>query len=41
MILYPMLTENRRLERQENVINEVAKDFKITRRVDLSHHENN
>ena len=40
MIIYPMLTPNRRLERQENVIEEVTRRFKITRRVDLAHHEN-
>jgi hypothetical protein len=40
MILYPMLTPNRRLERQENVIEEITKRFEVTRRMDLSAHEN-
>lgn len=40
MILYPMLTPNRRLERQESVIEEISNLFEVTRRVDLSAHEN-
>jgi hypothetical protein len=40
MILYPMLTPNRRLERQENVIETITNQFEIIRRMDLAHHEN-
>jgi hypothetical protein len=40
MILYPMLTPNRRLERQENVIETITNQFEITRRMDLAPHEN-
>lgn len=39
MILYPMLTENRRLERQPYVIEQIEKDFNIKRHLDFSEHE--
>ncbi len=39
MILYPMLTENRRLERQESVIETVTKGFEVNNKVDLSKYE--
>lgn len=39
MILYPMLTENRRLERQESVIEQVTQGFEVKRRIDLSDYE--
>jgi hypothetical protein len=40
LILYPLLTENRRLERQETIIEEVLSHFTESRRVDLSNYEN-
>lgn len=40
MILYPILTENRRLERQQSVINQVTTEFNVSREIDLSPHEN-
>ncbi len=39
LILYPLLTENRRLERQESVIEEVLTYFSSSRRVDLTKYE--
>lgn len=39
MILYPMLTENRRLERQESVVEQVTAGFEVKRRIDLSDYE--
>lgn len=39
MIIYPMLTENRRLERQESVIEQVTQGFEVKRRIDLSDYE--
>ena len=41
VVLYPMMAINRRLERREEVIHEVAAagTFRITRTVDLCHHE--
>ena len=41
VVLYPMLAPNRRLERRDDVIHEVAAagTFRITRTVDLCHHE--
>lgn len=39
MILYPMLTENRRLERQQYVIDLIRNDFQIKRYLDFSEHE--
>jgi hypothetical protein len=41
VVLYPMLAANRRLERREELIAQVAREgaFRITRTVDLSHRE--
>lgn len=39
MILYPMLTENRRLERQQYVIDLIRNDFEVKRYLDFSEHE--
>ncbi len=39
MILYPMLTENRRLERQPYVIEQIEEQFTINRHLDFSEHE--
>lgn len=41
IVLYPMMAPNRRLERRDEVIHEVAAGgkFRITRTVDLCHHE--
>jgi hypothetical protein len=42
VVLYPMLAPNRRLERREELIAQVAREgaFRISRTVDLSHREN-
>ena len=42
VVLYPMMAENRRLERRDEVIRQVAQDgpFRISRTVDLSEREN-
>jgi hypothetical protein len=37
--LYPMFAENRRMERKQHVIDELAKKFKINNTIDLSHYE--
>jgi len=41
LVLYPMLAPNRRLERREQVIDQVRRDggFRVTRTIDLSGHE--
>ncbi len=41
LVLYPMLTENRRIERRQEIIETVVRTtgFQIRRRVDLTHHE--
>ena len=39
VILYPMLAPNRRLERRQDVIDLLKKDFEITRIIDLSKYE--
>jgi hypothetical protein len=40
VVLYPMLASNRRLERRDEVLAEIAAvGFRITRTVDLCHHE--
>ncbi|MEJ1965711.1 MAG: arginine deiminase-related protein [Gammaproteobacteria bacterium] len=41
VVLYPMHTENRRIERRRDVVDSAAEQagFKITRVLDLSHHE--
>jgi hypothetical protein len=36
LITYPMQAENRRLERREDIIQQISEDFYINRRVDLS-----
>lgn len=41
VILYPMLTENRRIERRKEVIDEIGKYFQIHRIIDLSPEERN
>ena len=41
LVLYPMLTENRRIERRQEIIDAVVRStgFQIRRRVDLTRHE--
>ena len=39
VVLYPMMAPNRRLERRDEVLCEVAVGFRITRTVDLCHRE--
>ncbi len=39
MILYPMLTENRRLERQDYVIDLIRNNYTVKRYLDFSEHE--
>src|SRR6202789_2525951 len=39
VVLYPMMAPNRRLERRDEVLAEVAPRFRITRTVDLCHRE--
>ena len=39
VILYPMMTDNRRLERREDILEALEKDFDVTRRIDLSKEE--
>jgi hypothetical protein len=41
VVLYPMLAQNRRLERREEVLAQVTRQgaFRVVRTVDLSHHE--
>jgi hypothetical protein len=41
VILYPMYAPNRRAERKEHVLEEIKKQFRITRKVDLSYNEKN
>jgi hypothetical protein len=40
VILYPMMAPNRRLERRQDVLDDLEKYFEIRRVVDLSRHEN-
>ncbi|MFM2375165.1 MAG: hypothetical protein RLZZ165_262 [Bacteroidota bacterium] len=40
VILYPMMAQNRRLERRQDVLDDLEKYFEIRRVVDLSRHEN-
>merc|ERR1711970_666306 len=40
IVLYPMATPNRRLERRKDVVAWLKDHFYVTRVVDLSHHEN-
>jgi hypothetical protein len=40
MILYPMYAANRRLERRDEIVEELSENFKITRIVDLTQYEN-
>ncbi len=39
MVLYPMLSQNRRLERQKDIIQRLEQDFSVHRRIDLTHYE--
>jgi hypothetical protein len=39
VITYPMQAENRRLERREDIIEQLSESFYINRRIDLSHFE--
>ena len=39
LITYPMQAENRRLERREEIIEKIAENFYINRRIDLSYFE--
>jgi hypothetical protein len=39
VVLYPMMAPNRRLERRDEVLAELAPSFRITRTVDLCHRE--
>lgn len=39
VLLYPMFSENRRLERRQDILNSIGKDFEITRITDLSVYE--
>jgi hypothetical protein len=39
MVLYPMFAPNRRLERKESVLDEIAKRFEIRKRLDLTRWE--
>lgn len=39
VVLYPMLAENRRLERRTDILETLKQDFKITEVIDLSHSE--
>lgn len=41
VVLYPMLALNRRLERREEILQQVVRDggFRVTRRIDLTHRE--
>jgi hypothetical protein len=40
VFLYPMMAENRRLERREDIIMQLEDEFKIKHVIDLSHFEN-
>merc|ERR1719427_1210285 len=40
VVLYPMATPNRRLERRMDVVDWLKDNFHVSRVVDLSHHEN-
>lgn len=40
VVLYPMLSPNRRLERRDDIIDSVKENFKITNIIDLTAHEN-
>lgn len=39
VILYPMATPNRRLERREDIVKWLKDNFQVTKIVDISHHE--
>jgi hypothetical protein len=39
VVLYPMMTENRRLERRMDIVESLEKDFVVTRRIDLTGEE--
>ncbi|MFZ6010906.1 MAG: citrulline utilization hydrolase CtlX [Bacteroidota bacterium] len=39
VILYPMMAENRRIERRTDIIDALRKDFSISEVIDLSNHE--
>jgi hypothetical protein len=41
VVLYPMLAENRRLERRNDIIEQLKKDFQISSTIDLSSEEKN
>jgi len=40
LVIYPMLTENRRKERRSLIIDEIVEKFDITEIIDLTHYEN-
>lgn len=40
VLLYPMYAPNRRTERKEHVLEKINKLFRITKKIDLSHYEN-
>src|SRR3569833_1145557 len=39
VFLYPMMAENRRLERREDIISQLEDEFKVKHVIDLSHFE--
>ncbi len=39
VVLYPMQAENRRLERRQDIIDDLAKQFHVSRVIDLTHFE--
>ncbi len=41
VVLYPMLTENRRVERRVEIVNEIGKRFQVNEIIDLSTEEEN